>query len=71
MKNIKMKYLSLIISGALLTSSQLYAQDYRAAAEKALDEHFQRSTCPGKNSLPNWSGSSKRLNPSAAWKSRL
>ncbi|PXX90891.1 ABC transporter substrate-binding protein [Marinobacter vulgaris] len=44
MKNKKLKYLSLMISGALLASSQVYAQDYRAAAEKALDEHFKRST---------------------------
>jgi len=44
MKNKKLNYLSLVIAGVLLSSSQVYAQDYRAAAEKALDEHFQRST---------------------------
>lgn len=45
MKNNKVKYLSMLLSGAFLVAAQTQAEDaYRQAAERWIDNNFQRST---------------------------
>lgn len=45
MKNNKVKYLSMLLSGAFLVATQTQAEDsYRQAAERWVDNNFQRST---------------------------